>query len=417
MDRYKSEPQRHKSLASYILVLTAAASLVSAAAAPTVAQAAAKAPITIGFLDTITGPNAQVGLDSLAGAQIAVREINQHGGVLGHQLKLMVKDEQASPTVSVQDMREFASAHVNIVTGFTLSSDCLAAAPVAAQYGMVIVSSACNDGTLATTNFNPRIFSVATNTTQLAIGAAKFVHQTFPGIATWDNASYDYVTGHADWTDFQTDLHKIQPHTAFGKSVFFPFTATQLSSYITSLLSSVKANSGLFLGTFGAGTIEMAQQGRSYGVFSKYRLVLNFSGSEPTSAALGKSGPKLYYIYDYYYKAYHNAMNNYLVTAYTRTHKTGPDAWAEQGNTAIQVIGQAIAKAGSADTTRVMKALTSVNFQTPRGTAYFRSADHIFVSPVTVWECHGDASAAIGYSCPFYKVVPASETTPAATKH
>lgn len=417
MDRFTSEPRRRTSLASYLLALTAAASLVSAAAAPTVAQAAAKAPITIGFLDTITGPDAEVGLDTLAGAQIAVREINSSGGVLGHPLKLMVKDEQASPTVSVQDMREFASSHVDVVTGFTLSSDCLAAAPVAAQYGMVIVSSACNDGTLATTNYNPRIFSVATNTTQLALAAAQFVHQTFPRIATWDNASYDYVTGHADWADFEADLHKIQPHTAFGKSVFFPFTATQLSPYITSLLSSTTPNSALFLGTFGAGTIEMAQQGRSYGLFSKYRFVLNFSGSEPTSAALGPSGPKLYYIYDYYYKAYHNAMNSDLVAAYTRTHKSGPDSWTEQGYSAVQVIAQAIAKARSADTNAVMKALTSTSFQTPRGTAYFRSTDHIFISPVTVWECQGDASSAIGYSCPFYKVVPAKETTPPATHH
>lgn len=417
MDLFTSEPRRPKLLSRYLFALTAAASLVSAAAAPTVAQAAAKAPITIGFLDTITGPDAQIGLDTLAGAQIAVRQINQSGGVLGHPVKLMVKDEQASPTVSVQDMREFASAHVDVVTGFTLSSDCLAAAPVAAQYGMVIVSSACNDGTLATTNYNPRIFSVSTNTTQLALAAAQFVHQTFPRISTWDNASYDYVTGHADWADFQADLHKIQPKTSFGKSVFFPFTATQLSSYISSLLSSTKRNSALFLGTFGAGTIEMAQQGRSYGLFSKYRLVLNFSGSEPTSAALGPTGPKIYYIYDYYYRAYHNAMNSYLVSAYTRTHKSGPDSWTEQGYSAVQVIAQAFAKAHSAGTNAVMKALTTTRFQTARGAAYFRSSDHIFISPVTVWECHGDASAAIGYSCPFYKVVPASETTPPATRH
>jgi branched-chain amino acid transport system substrate-binding protein len=413
------------------LVLAAAAWTVAAAgwgvarAAPTHhPRRAAAAPIVIGFLDTMSGPLAEVGTDTYTGAQIAVKEINAHGGVLGHPLQLEVKDEEVSPTVTVQDMREYASQHVQFITGFTSSADCFAAVPIAVKNNMVIVSSACSDNGLQTTDFNPHLFTVASNTMQMAKAAAVFVKSYYPSVTLWDNMSYDYVTGHAFWADFQQQIKAQEPKVQFGKSVFFPLTATQVSSYITALLSSVPAGSsasaGLFLGTFGSGTIETAQQGEPYGLFQKFRLVLNVSGSEPTSATLGPKGPPIYYVQDYYYKAYHNPMNAYLVSAYNRLggHPkfAGPDLWVEQGYTSIQVLAQAMVHAKSTDPTQVMRALTTTRFITPKGVAFIRS-DHTMMSPETVWECKGDAHATIGYVCPFYVSIPTQEVAPPVAPH
>jgi branched-chain amino acid transport system substrate-binding protein len=382
---------------------------------------ASASPIVVGFLDTMSGPLAEVGNDTLAGAQIAVQQINAQGGVLGHPLELMVKDEQLSPTVTVKDMRQFASSHVSMVIGFTSSADCLAAVPIANQNNMVIVSSACSDSGLETTDFHPRLFTVASNTVQMAKAAAAFVAKYFPKVKTWDNMSYDYVTGHAFWTDFQAAIRKAEPGVRFGKSVFFPLTANQVTSYITSLLASLPADSqtstGLFLGTFGSGTIEAAQQGRPYNFFQRYRLVLNVSGSEPTSAALGPSGPKIYYVQDYYYQAYHNPMNEALVSAYRKTHKTGPDLWVEQGYTSVQVLAQAMRAAHSTAVADILRALVHTRFQTPKGVATIRPQDHVMMSPETVWECQGDAHSPIGYTCPFWTVIPTAQVAPPVYPH
>lgn len=391
----------------------------SSKSSPATGSSASKAPIVIGFLDTLSGPLAQVGQDTLDGARIAVDQINSQGGVNGRKLELSVKDEQVSQTVTVQAMRDFASAGVHIVTGFTSSADCLAAAPIAEQNGMVIVSSACSDKTLHTTNFHRNLFSVASDTDQMALAAAQYVSEHYANVKTWDNASYDYQTGHDFWTDFQTELKKLEPGVAFGKSVFFPLTATQVSSYVSALLSATgeAGPRGLFMGTFGSGTIQLAQQGQQYDLFSKYAVALNVSGSEPTSAALGPKGPRLTYVQDYYYQAYHNEMNDYLVSTYMKTHNHGPDEWTEQGYTSIQVIAQALKKAGKDDAEAMIQALTAMHLNTPKGDAYFRPEDHLFVSPETVWECQGDATSPIGYSCPVYEAIPAEKVTPPVANH
>lgn len=421
MKRSKSETHGARPLGTYIWAAAAAASLITAAAGSTVALASAKTPIRIGFLDTISGPLAEVGNDTLAGAKIAVAQINAHGGVLGHPLQLVVKDEQISPTVTVSDMRQFGSSHVQFVTGFTSSADCLAAVPVAVQDNMAIVSSACSDSGLETTAYNPRLFTVASNTVQMARAAAHYVAEHYPHVRVWDNMSYDYVTGHAFWTDFQTQIKRLEPGVRFGASVFVPFTATQMSPYITAVLSSVPANSrksyGLFLGTFGSGTIDIAQQGRAYGLFNRFQLALNVSGSEPTSRALGPSGPRIFYVEDYFYKAYRTPMNRYLVAAYLKHNPTGPDLWVEQGYSSVQVFAQAIARAHTTSTAAVIRALTSTRFILPKGVSYIRPQDHVMISPETVWACQGDKQAKIGYACTTWTVLPARQVAPPVYNH
>ena len=407
-------------MARHIWVLAAAASLMSVAAGPAMAQAASS-PINIGFLNTMSGPLAEVGNDTLAGAKIAVSQINAQGGVLGHPLRLVVKDEQVSPTVTVQDVRQYGSSGVKFITGFTSSADCLAAVPVAEQNNMVIVSSACSDDSVETTGFNPRLFTVASNTVQMARAAAHYVVEHYRNVKVWDNMSYDYSTGHHFWSDFQTQLKKLEPGVKFGASVFVPLTATQMSSYITAVLSSVPANSqksyGLFMGMFGSGTIDTAQQGMPYGLFKHYALVLNVSGSEPTSRALGPSGPRIFYVQDYFYKAFHTPSNAHLVSAYEKHNPTGPDLWVEQGYASIQTIAQAIKAARTTSPGAVIKALTTTKFDLPKGTSFIRPQDHVMISPETVWSCQGDKQASIGYSCTSWTVESSKAVAPPVYNH
>ena len=60
----------------------------------------APATIKIGFIGTITGGAADIGLTALEGVQIAVDEINTGGGVDGKKLEIIKKDEQLSPVAS-----------------------------------------------------------------------------------------------------------------------------------------------------------------------------------------------------------------------------------------------------------------------------------------------------------------------------
>jgi branched-chain amino acid transport system substrate-binding protein len=55
-------------------------------------------PIYIGQLNPLTGPASGAGLYQQAGAELAVGEINAHGGINGRPLQLVVVDDQQTPT-------------------------------------------------------------------------------------------------------------------------------------------------------------------------------------------------------------------------------------------------------------------------------------------------------------------------------
>lgn len=397
----------------------AAVSLTAAACASGGSSGTAKGPLQIGLLNTMSGPFAQFGKDGLVGAQLAVSQINKSGGVDGRKIQLVVKDEQLSATTTVQAMRDFASQGIHIVVGMDSSADCLAAEPVAKQYNMVIIAPTCSDDSLTSTKFNDRLFAVSGNTYMFGKGAATFAKQHFSTVKTWDNLSFDYLTGHAYWTDFQNSLQADQPGVAFGKSVFAPLTTTQWSPYITSLSSSSGVTpKGLFGFMFPASIVSFIQQAKSYSLLSKYKYLFFPGAYEQVAASLGASGPAAYYVYDYYYAAFHNPVNDAFVKAFQASQPKaqfyGPDTITYQNYTAILAAKAAVQKAGTDSGDAIIKVLPGLHFQSPKGNVYFRT-DHLLSAPIAAFECMGDASAAKGYKCPFATAIPAAAVLPPVT--
>lgn len=66
-----------------------------ALAAAMLVGGAAHADINIGLISALSGGSAPMGASSLAGAKVAVEEINAKGGVNGEKLKLIERDDQA----------------------------------------------------------------------------------------------------------------------------------------------------------------------------------------------------------------------------------------------------------------------------------------------------------------------------------
>ena len=60
-------------------------------------SAGAQEPITIGAHIPLTGPSSELGQGFDYGARLAFQEIDQHGGINGHELKLVEADDQSSP--------------------------------------------------------------------------------------------------------------------------------------------------------------------------------------------------------------------------------------------------------------------------------------------------------------------------------
>ena len=252
-------------------------------------------PIKIGLAAILSGANAQIGESHEQGAKLAVDLINAAGGIDGRKVQLVVKDEAGDPNTSVQVARDLIGSGVKLIAGYTLDPDCLAASPVISNAGGVLIGLSCQGDALTQDKLEPGYFQIAPSSSMLSAATAKVAQER--GLKNWQGVSPDYDFGHEVWGEFGTDLKKLDPGVTIGKGAFVPLTATQVTPYITSLISALPSgsakNTGLFMSTFAATNIALAQQGKPYDFFSKYGAVLNLGGSTPTAEALGANTPAM----------------------------------------------------------------------------------------------------------------------------
>ena len=105
--------------------------------------AAAERPIVIGALYNLTGGQQDLDIPSSRGGQLAVAEANEKGGVLGRQVKLILRDGQTQAKVIARETKALFKEQPGVagLMGFSDTDMVLAAAPIAARHKRVFVTS------------------------------------------------------------------------------------------------------------------------------------------------------------------------------------------------------------------------------------------------------------------------------------
>lgn len=101
-----------------------------------------RGPVLLGFSGELTGRRGDLGVAARDGAQLAVDEINQQGGINGRPLKLIIKDDQGDPVVAQQVDRELIDTGVVAIIGHITSAQTAATLNQANQAKVVLFSPA-----------------------------------------------------------------------------------------------------------------------------------------------------------------------------------------------------------------------------------------------------------------------------------
>ena len=96
--------------------------------------------LLIGGTGPLTGDYATYGISVQQGAQIAVDEINEKGGVNGYTVKLEIEDDQADPQQAVQAYAKLMDNGMNLSLGSTTSGACVALVKEAKEDGIVTMT-------------------------------------------------------------------------------------------------------------------------------------------------------------------------------------------------------------------------------------------------------------------------------------
>jgi branched-chain amino acid transport system substrate-binding protein len=135
----------------------------------------AQAQINIAVAGPITGQYATFGSQMQAGAEMAVKDINANGGVLGEQLSLQVGDDACDPKQAVSVANQLAGQGVVFVAGHFCSGSSIPASAVYAEEGVVQISPASTNPKFTDERPGPGVYRVCGRDDQQGATAAQFL--------------------------------------------------------------------------------------------------------------------------------------------------------------------------------------------------------------------------------------------------
>lgn len=355
--------------------------------------------IRLGVIGPMSGAQAEIGENQLAGAEVAAAQINAEGGIDGKQISIVSQDEGGSPDAAAAAIRRLSNDDVDLQLGMLSSANCLATAPTLPRLQVVMVSSGCtNDGLTGQDGEEApyeNFFRVGTHDSLLVETLAGVVAEEHPDVTDYSAFGYDYVTGTSQWELYQETLQEAGVDLGVQDETFVALGEQNFKPYVQALSSASgdPTSSGLYLGTYGAGTASFLQQAQDLDLASKFEVLVQPGGYYPVARTLGGRAPKMWNAYDYNYAAFDTKMNEGFIKDFEDKAGKKPISWSYGAYLAVYAYKAAIEEAGSTESGDVLKALPGIEFESPAGPLTIDETTHQANTPVVVTLSMGDAKA------------------------
>ena len=386
-----------------------------------VAQAQDKGPIKLGFISSLTGAQAPLGQPMLLGAQIAVDQINQAGGVNGRKLELVVRDDKAKPADATVAARELAGSGVNLQLGVVSSAVALALTAMLEQEKAVLITCAAHSDKLTKENFNRHYFRVTDNPYMKLRFMSKALAEKYRNVTTWGGLIPDHEYGRTTWNCFEEGLREYYEVVSKKQPTISPAIKTQYGA--TDYRNVIGAAMGLpvegfFVSVYGGDAVTLFKQAKPYGFFDKAKVIADSANEFIVAKAMKSELPEMWAGTHWYSGAFTDVpMSNKVFEEYKKRSKGDEYAngWVGEGHAAVMAYAKAIQEAGSTDTQAVISALESVKFETVCGTRYFRKEDHQAMKPLQMYRLRGTKKNSVGFEVLEYIKMPAEDFADPAT--
>ena len=133
----------------------------------------------VAVVGPMTGQYATFGAQMKNGAEMAVADINEAGGVLGKKLDLSTGDDACDPKQAVAVANQMSAAGVKLAAGHYCSGSSIPASKVYADGDMVQISPASTNPTLTDERAGPNIYRVCGRDDQQGGIAGKYLAANF----------------------------------------------------------------------------------------------------------------------------------------------------------------------------------------------------------------------------------------------
>lgn len=314
--------------------------------------------VKIGGIGPLTGAYANYGLSEKNGAELAVKEINEAGGIAGKQIELSYQDSQGESESAVNAYGKLMDWGMEVSLGCVLSGENASVVAAARDDDVLLITPSgsadkCIDG-------NDKAFRVCFYDSYQGAAAAQYIkdNNMVDTVGILYQSDNDYSVGlynafvakcgelgitiaetqtftSTTSTDFSTQVNALVASGA--KLVFIPIYAEEASTFLTQARGKF-AGDVYFFGADGLdGILGKVEQDPT--IANNVLMLTPFSADNPAE----------------------NVQS--FVKKYQEAYGATPDQFAADAYDAIYVIKAAVEKAGSTSGTALASALTSLTVE------------------------------------------------------
>jgi branched-chain amino acid transport system substrate-binding protein len=367
-------------------LIVAAATALSAAAAP----ASAQQTIKIGELNSYKSQPAF--LDPYKkGWEMAVDEINAAGGVLGKKLEIVSRDDGASPGDAVRVAEELTiGSDLNILFGTFLSNVGLAVTEFAGKKKVFFLAAEPLTDKITWANGNRYTFRLRPSTYMQvamllpdALAAKK---------KRWALVYPNFEYGQSAAAAFKEMMKAKQPDVEFVTEQASPLGKIDAGAVVQAI-DDAKPDA-IFSALFAGDLTKFVREGSTRGTF-KDRVVVALLGGEPEYLdPLKDEAPAGWIVTGYPWNEINTPEYKAFLAAYQKRYNDYPRVGSIVGYLSVKSLAAGIAKAGSTDTDKLVEAFSGLKVDGPFGPFTFRASDHqatlgAFVGKLALKDGHG----------------------------
>jgi branched-chain amino acid transport system substrate-binding protein len=307
------------------------------------------------------------------GWELALEEINSSGGVLGRKLEIVSRDDGGTPGDAVRAADELLSREqASVLMGTFASNVGLAVSNLAKQRKVVFLAAepltdkiVWEDGNRYTWRLRPSTYM---QTAMLVPEAAKLKKKR------WAIVYPNYEYGQSATASFKKLLKQAQPDVEFVAEQATPLGKIDAGAVVQALADAKP--DAIFSSLFATDLQKFVREGNTRGLFREV-AVFNLLGGEPEYLdPLRDETPEGWWVTGYPWADIDTPEHKRFRDAYQKRWNDYPRAGSVVGYTSVYALAEALKKAGSTDSEKLVAAFSGLKTPTPFGAVTWRPLDH-----------------------------------------
>jgi branched-chain amino acid transport system substrate-binding protein len=348
-------------------LLAAVAAMSGSAALPAIGRAQG-APIPVGAIEILSGPNAAYGVAIKGGLELALDEINKKGVLGGRKIALTVEDSAASKDQAINAARKLIGRdHVVTIIGPTLSNEMFAVGPVVNERKIPIIGTSTTAAGI--TDIGPYVFRTSLPESDVVpvtfkkaqSRGAKTIALIYANDDAFSKSGFDVMKASAD----KLGLTILTIETFGSKDTDFSAQLTKIKGLkpdAVGISALVEPVSGVLL------------QARQLGFGKETQFIGGNGANSPKLGVIAGAAADGLLVGSPWFIGKPDAVNQAFVTAFKAKTGTEPDQFAAQAYDCMFIVAAAIDRAGAAEPDKITPALLKTNYTGVMGP--FTFTDH-----------------------------------------